>query len=90
MDLFFCESCGFVPTKTKRSAFHTEGEKKKVGPTVEKKKVQRHAPFGLAGKGQMPQVIQENALFSVGSFGCEACSSGVVVGYNTQESCHFS
>jgi hypothetical protein len=67
-------------------------EKKKVWPTVEKKKVQRHAPFGLAGKGQMPQAIQENALFSMGSFGCdcEACSSGVVVGYNTQESCHFS
>ena len=55
---FLCESCGFVPTKTKRSAMYTE-EEKRVGPTVEKKKVQRLCPFGLAGKGQMPQSIQE-------------------------------
>ena len=89
MNFFFCESCGFVPTKTKRSAFHTE-EEKRVGPTVEKKKSAMTCPLWPRGERSDASSNTRNALVSMGSFGCEACSSGVVVGYNTEESCNFS
>ena len=38
-------------------------KKKGLGQLLRRKKVQRHAPFGLAGKGQMRQAIQEMLWF---------------------------
>ena len=38
-------------------------KKKGLGQLLRRKKVQSHAPFGLAGKGQMRQAIQEMLWF---------------------------